>query len=117
MLKPTDKLYIKGFKIYRSQIIIGQWNNQYKYWSNKKILNNVKQNNYEIQFNYDENGDNFEKIKKENIELFKIQKQKNKIDLAYLLKKLLGQNPWLKLTSLMQKLTSQSNSGKHIMKL
>ena len=95
----------------------------------KKILNNetqtpifinpnkiIKQNNYVIQFNYDENGDNFEKIKKENIELFKIQKQKNKTDLTYLLKnKSLGQEPWLKLTSLM-KLTNQNSSGKHIKK-
>ena len=40
--------------------------------------------------------DNYEK---ENIESFKIQKQKNKADLTYLLKnKFLGQEPWLKLT-------------------
>ena len=63
---------------------------------------------FECQPNNNNNWDNFEIIKKQNIELYKTQKQKNKQDIQYLLKNNeLGADPWLKLTSLM--LTNRSN--------
>ena len=62
---------------------------------------------FECKPNNDNNWDNFEIIKKQNIELYKIQKQKKQLDLQYLLNnKELGADPWLKLTSLM--LTNKS---------
>ena len=45
--------------------------------------------------------DNFEITKMQNIELYKLQKQKRHQDLQYLLNyKALGEDPWIRLTSL-----------------
>ena len=57
----------------------------------------------EIHINNIEYWDNYEQIKKENIELYKEQKKRNKDELTNLLKsKTLGEDTWIKLTNLLQ---------------
>ena len=56
-----------------------------------------------IHINNIEYWDNYEQIEKENIELYKEQKKRNKDELENLLKsKTLGEDTWIKLTNLLQ---------------
>ena len=69
----------------------------------KNPIKKIRIKTNKIHINNLEYWDNYEQIEKENIELYKEQKRRNKDELVNLLKsKTLGEDTWIKLTNLLQ---------------
>ena len=69
----------------------------------KNPIKKIRINTNKIHINNIDYWDNYEQIEKENIELYKEQKRRNKDELVNLLKsKTLGEDTWIKLTNLLQ---------------
>ena len=83
----------------------------------KNPIKLIKIKTNKIHINNIEYFNNYEQIEKENIELYKEQKKRNKDELTNLLKsKTLGEDTWIKLTNLMQNKNKYIYSTKQKMK-